>query len=261
MATTAILPEISKRIAYNRTSKDYDCYISIDGDPEQYIGSAPDYSAAEKTCNDFAFSYYEDNHTPEKAIAIALTDELSVTHRQVQDGGSTWATFTTGEGLTKVYVSADDHEWPGVHLIIGGSSINDGIDEIIALADLRQLRDNLTALLADERLAAALGELPTPAAPAVRVQPHICDDKIDPRYGKEVAWVDYIVDTPAGPVEATLSNDHVPGLCTDKQDLGDLADYAHWVPAITALLNHPDVKAALIRAEAGAPQRPIRKAA
>ena len=37
MATTAILPEIRKRIVYNRQTKDYDCYISIDGDPERYI--------------------------------------------------------------------------------------------------------------------------------------------------------------------------------------------------------------------------------
>jgi hypothetical protein len=44
---------------------------------------------------------------------------------------------------------------PGLYLIIGGSGINDCIHEIIEQEGLRQLRDNLTALLADARLASA----------------------------------------------------------------------------------------------------------
>ena len=75
MAATAILPELTKRIAYNRQNRDHDCFIAFDGEAEQYIGSASDYSAAEKVCNDYAYSYYEDNHTPEKAAQVVMTDE------------------------------------------------------------------------------------------------------------------------------------------------------------------------------------------
>jgi hypothetical protein len=76
VSASTILPEITKRIAYNRTSKDYDCYISIDGDPEQYIGSADTHPAAETKCRDYAYNYYEDNNTPEKAVAVVLADEV-----------------------------------------------------------------------------------------------------------------------------------------------------------------------------------------
>jgi hypothetical protein len=74
MAST-ILPEITKRIAYNRDNRDYDCYVAIDGGEERYIGSAGTYGQAEKTCNTFVFDYYEDSNTPEKAVAVLLDDD------------------------------------------------------------------------------------------------------------------------------------------------------------------------------------------
>lgn len=69
--------DLIKRIAYNRFTKDYDAFVTIDGRLEQYIGSAADHLAAEKLCDDYAFNYYADNATPEKAaqIALALFDE------------------------------------------------------------------------------------------------------------------------------------------------------------------------------------------
>jgi hypothetical protein len=60
MATTAIIPELTKRIAYNKKNRDYDCFIAFDGGDEQYIGSTPTYSAGEKLCSDYAFDYYEE---------------------------------------------------------------------------------------------------------------------------------------------------------------------------------------------------------
>ncbi len=44
----------------------------------------------------------------------------------------------------------------GIELIIGGIALNQGLEEIITLDDVRQLRDNLTALLNDARLLAAV---------------------------------------------------------------------------------------------------------
>lgn len=260
MATT-IIPEVTKEIKYNRETKDYDCYITID-DQREYIGSAASYGDGETRCRDYAFSYYEDRNTPEKAVAVALADEApAVRVKHIQSEDDCWTNFEAGDGLTKVLVSP--REWQnaiGVFLIIGGHSINDYLDEVITLADLRQLRDNLTALLADERLAAAAGEPPTPAAPVVRAQPCICDDKNDPHYGG-IAWMDYIVDTPVGSIEVAVSDQWPPELGTDTDDLGLLADWAHRIPAIMALFAHPDVKAALIRAEAGVPQKSMKKAA
>ena len=70
--TTGIIPEATKRIAYNATHDNYDCFITIDGGGEQYIGSANTYHEAETRCSSYAYDYYSDNHTPEKAVQIAL---------------------------------------------------------------------------------------------------------------------------------------------------------------------------------------------
>lgn len=73
---TSIIPEVTKRIAYNKETKDYDCFIAFDGTDEQPIGSASTYGDAEKKCNAYAFDYYNDNHTPEKAVQVALVETL-----------------------------------------------------------------------------------------------------------------------------------------------------------------------------------------
>jgi hypothetical protein len=78
MTATTIIPEVTKEIKFNRETKDYDCFITID-ELRQYIGSAPTHPAAETKCRDYAFSYYEDNHTPEKAAQVALTDDPECT--------------------------------------------------------------------------------------------------------------------------------------------------------------------------------------
>jgi hypothetical protein len=80
MATSphSITPEIAKRIVYNPETRDFDCFISIDEGPEQYIGSAPTHPEAETTCRDYAFHFYSDNHTPEKAAPFALADDLPI---------------------------------------------------------------------------------------------------------------------------------------------------------------------------------------
>jgi hypothetical protein len=63
--------------------------------------------------------------------------------------------FVVGDGLTKALIGIHTDK-PGVELIIGGSAINEQLDEVLTLADVRQLRDNLTVLMSDERLVAAL---------------------------------------------------------------------------------------------------------
>jgi hypothetical protein len=71
------------------------------------------------------------------------------------ESSSTYTDFTVGDGPIKVMIGTYDGEKAGVELVIGGSNINDKTEEVLTLADVRQLRDNLTALLSDERLCAA----------------------------------------------------------------------------------------------------------
>lgn len=66
---TALL--IAKEIVYDRESREYAIYITID-EQREYIGSTPSYHDAELKCNDYAYHYYADNHTPEVAAAIAV---------------------------------------------------------------------------------------------------------------------------------------------------------------------------------------------
>jgi hypothetical protein len=60
--------------------------------------------------------------------------------------------YVVGDGLTKVVIGQHAGDKSGVELIIGGSCINEHLDEVITLADVRELRDNLTVLLNDLRL-------------------------------------------------------------------------------------------------------------
>lgn len=73
----AAAPEVTKRTAYNRANKDHDCFVTFDGDEEQYIGSAPTPYAAEAKCDQFVFDYYCDTNTPEKAAIYALAMEAA----------------------------------------------------------------------------------------------------------------------------------------------------------------------------------------
>lgn len=58
------------RILYNRESRDYDLFVSVDGDAEQYIGSATNHSEGQSRIDNYVFNYYVDNHTPEAAVQV-----------------------------------------------------------------------------------------------------------------------------------------------------------------------------------------------
>lgn len=69
--------DITKEITFNRDTKDFDLYITIDGRRE-YIGSAPTNHAGDIKCNEYAIAYYEDNHTPEKAAALVMSNQFAL---------------------------------------------------------------------------------------------------------------------------------------------------------------------------------------
>jgi hypothetical protein len=115
--------------------------------------------------------------------------------------------------------------------------------------------------LLEQLFALAHGKTEPPGAPTVRIRPHICDDQPDPRYGT-VNWLDYVCDTPAGRLELSVTDDGFPPwLYLADQELGDFTSLVQCVPGIIALANHPEVRAALIRHEAGAPPKPVELAA
>jgi hypothetical protein len=61
---------MKKRIQYDHS--DYACYVQIEGEDEQFIGYASTYLAAERKCDDFAYDWFSDRHTPEAAAAIVM---------------------------------------------------------------------------------------------------------------------------------------------------------------------------------------------
>ena len=85
--------------------------------------------------------------------------------------GTSYTDFSVGSELTGVMVGTLADGKDGIDLVIGGRDINPHLDEVLTLDDVRQLRDNLTALLNDPRLVAAVEGEPQPPTPAAPVFP------------------------------------------------------------------------------------------
>lgn len=99
--------------------------------------------------------------------------------------GTTYTDYMAGEGLTRVLVGSYGGDKAGVELSIGGHSLNEGLAQVITLADVRQLRDNLGAILCDARVQAHLaGRARKPRTE--RVQPSYNDagDPCCPKHRK-----------------------------------------------------------------------------
>lgn len=89
------------------------------------------------------------------AAAVTLEAQPAITAETWQsEAGEPYTDFTIGDGLTRVLIGTYNDK-PGIELVIGGACINTYLHEVITLADVRQLRDNLTALLEDTQLQAA----------------------------------------------------------------------------------------------------------
>lgn len=87
---------------------------------------------------------------------VATDSTRPVVVKRWEGSGSVWLNFELGQAQVGVYISPD--EKPGLEVDIYGTPLNEGIKEIITLADLRQLHTDLGAILADERLLGALAE-------------------------------------------------------------------------------------------------------
>jgi hypothetical protein len=69
--TTTIIADIEKEIVYDRETRDYACYVTVDGE-RIFLGYAPHYSAGESKCNQYAYEYLTDTHTYETAAELLM---------------------------------------------------------------------------------------------------------------------------------------------------------------------------------------------
>jgi hypothetical protein len=90
-----VAPTVTKRIGeYDKLTKDYPAYVSIDGGPEEYIGSRPTTHDASLLASDYIIQFYNDNYTPEKAAELIMEEVITEgRHEQLaKDMGGAWVT-------------------------------------------------------------------------------------------------------------------------------------------------------------------------
>lgn len=149
------IPASGKYTRYNRETTDYDAFFDA-----QYLGSRDSMEAARDLVNEHVYDLEQSGmmYTATDLDAGSSIEEIAADMESMPAVTvTTWRqyfTFHAGSEMTEVMVGphGGDGDKPGVELIIGGTCINDLPDHIITLADLRTLRDNLTALLNDARL-------------------------------------------------------------------------------------------------------------
>lgn len=146
------IPAEGKYTCYNRETMDYDGYF--DG---RYLGSRDNMNAARDLVNEYVYDLERSGElfTATELDSGAVADEMEVkTYTSDGDASVIYTDFTIGADLTKVTIGTLGREKFGVELIIGGTCLNECLNEVITLADVRVLRDNLDTLLNDPRVQA-----------------------------------------------------------------------------------------------------------
>lgn len=100
--TPTTAPAIIKEVIYDRESKDYAAYVTIDGGPRQCIGYGKTHTEADNLCNDYAYNFYADNHTPETAVQFLDDDPFNDGPSQEEQAAST-AAWSPCEGGWEQY--------------------------------------------------------------------------------------------------------------------------------------------------------------
>jgi hypothetical protein len=72
-AMTTIIADIQKEIIFDRATRDFSMYISIDGKRE-YIGSASTYGEGEMMTNEYVFNFLMDSNTIETAAELLMQE-------------------------------------------------------------------------------------------------------------------------------------------------------------------------------------------
>ena len=107
---------------------------------------------------------------PTSTPAAAPVPAVEVKAWQSDDGVS-YSDLVAGEGLTQVTIGNRAPREPGIELLIGSRAINERTQDVLTIDDVRELRDNLTALLADPRMQ------PAAELPPVPTMPNITDER------------------------------------------------------------------------------------
>jgi hypothetical protein len=165
------------------------------------------------------------------------TDEsrpILVERWQNKKGTIRWQNFRIAERVDVGVLEGGTK--PGIELTIAGNSINEDLTDIWTLDDLRQLRDDLCALLADDRLLAAA----QPADPRITVERPADADCPCTEYHCGSILVE-VLDDPKDGLEGSA------GLCVYNfgGDFVTLADAQRDAVDLFTLLGDPRVKAAI----------------
>jgi len=260
--STTTIPTEGKHIQYDRETKDYACYL--DG---EYIGHRANYSDAETTLNgliydkqahgDYATATQLDGGSSDEEIAADYATDArdgepvgsihgcAVYAARYDEPGEEshgqlyrWSLDWNGKTIT-VY---DDCDILSIYPTGNTTCKGD-----IHLGDWQWLRSLAQTDIVERLTALARGKDEPPATPAVRVEPHICDDAVDTRrYGTHI-WTDYSVGEGDALVEIAVATDGrwPPQLYIGGQDMDEAAAFEQTARNAVALFDDPQVRAVL----------------
>ena len=139
------------------------------------------------------------SETEDANASIAVLSGLPAVNLETWQGDedddeadTVYTDFKAGTGLTEVMVGTYGGDKAGIELHINSIPLNVWKHEVITLADLAQIRDNITALLNDERLRA---QAEAPALRPITVEKLYRDgsgDLVEEKCGP-LAYVDYAI--------------------------------------------------------------------
>jgi hypothetical protein len=142
MAATTIISDITKEIKFDRQTKDYACYISIDGAEAECIGFASTYSQAETKCNQYAYDYLSDTGTHKTAAELVLADDAPAAPAfTMEEKDTDWFTYRYGTAQLDVEEEPDGTVKHLTFLIDGREVYFKGSD-LPAVRDLASLLHN-----------------------------------------------------------------------------------------------------------------------
>lgn len=233
--TAPTIPQDGKCIRYDRSTKDYACYLN-----GQFVGYAPTYHDAE---TNIANLYHEQlQHT-----AVAVADDAAEMDAQSAETARLLAAFDAPDHNLFCDLSASDKEryWARYEELAALAILNP-VDQAPAADDVVEQVASLVKALVSRRLQAFKdGPAEHTSAPAVRVQPLICDDAIDRKnHGKEIG-IGYVSGSGSAKVEAYFphSSRQPCALLFGQSELS-FDEMERLLPGIVAVLNDPRVKAA-----------------
>lgn len=85
MTATTIISGITKEVKYDRETRDYACFVSIDGGAAECIGYAKSYHDGENLCDRYAYDYLSDNNTDETAAELVIKMDIRTAAERTAD--------------------------------------------------------------------------------------------------------------------------------------------------------------------------------